>query len=190
MSWNTDDERRVSRALGGARDTLVLLGRKLVGGDIVFETICFAADVERRQKVQGHAPRKLKAMLMEYIRTPDEHEADFRQRMIEIAMGDPIDEVFGIVSQPSPHEIDTMDSINDMFRSCIVGHCKERDWKILHLMALPKATAHSVGMEIGRTRALVSDRRKLQCGAIWSKVKHLLPTIAGSSGTVWKDCVA
>jgi len=185
MGWDVADERRVARALSEARDALESIGRKLIGSDIVFTTLCWAVDVERRQRVLGPAPRKLKGAKIEYTRTPEEHEADFRQRMIDIAAGDSVEEVFGIYTQPNPTEIDTMESVNSMFRSCVVGKCPERDWKILHHMAKPKETARKVARAFGRSPTLIIDRKNLQCQAIWQKVKHLVSGLSSPSGTVW-----
>lgn len=185
MEWSADDERRVSRAMANARDILLSMSHDdPAGSDIVFTTLCYATDVERRQRVRGVAPLDLKAMKIDYTREKEEYLDDLKQRMIEIAAGDPPDEVFGCVVQPNPQEIDTMESIKMVFRSCLVGKLQERDWRILYMLTMPKATTTKVGRIIHIPTYRVADRKLLQCKAIWMRVQHLLPA-RRVGGVVW-----
>ena len=186
MAWSADDERRVALALADARDRLVYKGRDPKGGDVVFETICTACEIERRMRVGG-GPQGDSSPWPYYTRTPEEHQEDLKQRMIEIAAGDPVDVVFGVRILPTPKEIALMESINRVFRNCLVGTDHKRDWLILHLFATPKATPRRVGKIVGRSHRTVSDRKKMQCDAIWARLRHLINDPSSKrSGIVWE----
>lgn len=186
-TWSADDERRVSRALGNARDALLRLGRRpLLGSDVVFETMKDMAYIHIRWRVSS-GPRKLKsAWLLPAI---DEGSSDaYTQMLIDLAAGTPLEQVFGFQVEPSPQEMSMMESVNTIFKDCLIGKDKARDWKILHMVSFPVGTLRLVGKYMGLSKDSISDRKNRQCYAIWNQVNRLLPPASvGTKGTVWES---
>jgi hypothetical protein len=184
--WTEDQGRYVSRAIGEARDRLVLKQDMVIGQDIVFETIIFAAETSRRQFVSGLSPQKLKAMFMAYEKEDWEIEGDIAQRWIDVAAGDPIDLVFGYRTLPSPQEVSTMEAVNAVFKSLIKGDKPDRDWKMLNLLTVPNASLRRIAKMFHITHTRVAAIKVVQAQAIWNGIKHLLPgRQQESTGTLW-----
>jgi hypothetical protein len=108
----------------------------------------------------------------DYQTEPDERSEAAKQRMIDLAAGD-----WPNADQPTPSEVSTMEAIESVFRSHLVDRHQNRDWKILSLLAHPKASLRNVGKrkDVGKSHVWVRDRRDLQCAAIWKKVEKLMP---------------
>jgi len=119
----------------------------------------------------------------EYIHDPDEKAEAAKQR---ISDGELIN-----MTLPSSRELSTMEVVNRLFRRHLVGEKQDRDWQILRLLADPKPvmrgkkgrekqvrrprTVREIGKDFRISGAKVSDRKILQCSAIWTKVEHLMP---------------
>lgn len=187
--WDEDDERRVGRALAGARLVLFDLDdQEPTGPQIVFRVLVELVDIERRMKVRAPSPKHLRAQLIEYLHELWEREEAARQRRIDEAAGDDPRVVWGITEIATPYEINTFDSVKMVFRSCLVGKNQVRDWKLMQLLAKGSDVRRaSRYFHMGKSR--VNDVKALQCAAIWNGVSHLLPKEVGTT-KVWKDAAA
>lgn len=175
LTWDKEREARVSKALGIARDWLAGNGQPPSGPDIVFQTIKNMIDIHRRMYISDRSsPSTRSGFWPGYLHTLEEQEELFKQRMIDVAAGDPIDVVFGFRTAASTDEMEMAEAIDEVFRSCLIGEKKARDWKILHLLAGGK-TVRAVAKQAACNFTRVSDRKIVQCMAIWRQVGRLLP---------------
>lgn len=177
-----NDESYVAGALADARAHLRMLGRSSSGPDIIFDVLVKMFDIEHRWKLPD-GPASEGSAWPEYIHDPDEKAEAARQRMLE---GEQVNKRL-----PSSRELSTMEAVNRLFRSHLVGEKQDRDWAILRLLADPKPvmrgkkdrekqvrrprTVREVGTRFGISGARVSERKILQCSEIWKKVEHLMP---------------
>ena len=158
MAWEAEDERRVAVALGAARDALIRHDPAPHGPDIVFYVIKEVVEVHRRMTARDHSPSGWGTAWPDILQSAADKADDWKQRMIDLAAGDSLESVFGFVARPLPQEISTMDSVNTVFRSCLVGQTKAREWKVLHLLA-SGATTRQAGKLVKTSHARVADRK-------------------------------
>ena len=183
MAWSEDDERLVALAL----DKASLHCRS--GADIVFEAIKNNADIDRRMHVKDRGQRG-SSPWPGYTHSYEEQVEIFKQRMIDVAAGEPIDVVFGFNMESTPLEIAMADAVRRVFRSCLVGRNKDRDWRILHRLAdyemmvtgrRGAARLKDVAKRLHVSVDTLKDRKAVQCSAIWSAVRHLRPISVSSA---------
>jgi len=190
MTWNEDDQQAIGQALASARYAL-WKNRKVTGGEIVFEVIKNAADIERRMRVRGFpiAPNSSPLANMAHgvtqqdlaawgYKTIEEmlYEIE-KQRAAEIAAGEPADVVYGIRRDATPEEQKLMDTITRVFKECLVGRTeaiKVRDWKLIYMLGQGRS-AQRVARALHLSKRRVLDRKGLQCEVIWTKVKFMMP---------------
>jgi len=178
--WKDDDERRVAAALGQARDAWFVRVKSLPDGhDLVFRVIQNVTDIHRRSKMKG-GPAGNRSCWPDYVHTWDEREEMAKQQRIAEAAGEDPDLILGFVVAPGPQEIAMMDSVNLVFESCLIGDKQPRDWKLLQRFAAG-LTAKQIAKELHISHSRATDRKTVQCLAIWRRVDRLLPAVAPAS---------
>jgi hypothetical protein len=185
--WGETTERRVAKALEMARATLreLLHVENPPGSEIIFVVLKMAVDIHRREKAVGPSMGGYKALWPDYTHDTEERLAALKQRMIDLAAGDPPDVVFGLTKTTTPAELALMDAVNEVFKSCLVGKNQTRDWKLLNALAYGKPS-RAVAKTLHLSHRIVLDYKQMQCAAIWTKVKHLMP-VEVEGATVWQN---
>lgn len=178
MTWSEDDERLVGEALAHAARAREK-NRKVPGTDIVFEAIRDIADIDRRMQVGATRPRSV-GFAWQYNHgdlTLDDLADIKKFRDEEIAAGEPFDVVYGVRIEATLKEQERLAAVWRLFRDCLLGKTNDikiRDWKILFMLGQGR-TERDVARMLHISQRRVIDRKKLQCGVIWSKVKRLMP---------------
>ena len=183
MSWGLEHESRVATALTNARDS----GYAKSGHEIVFEVFKNMAGILSREDRRTFPPVSEKSGLAPSYQNPDLDERNdaIKQRMIDISAGDDPSAVFGIRdNEPDPEELAMVDFVYHVFRLCLFGRFVNRDWRIL-LCLSRGVSGEKVAEREHMTRFSVSDRKIIQCGAIWRRVCHLMPP--EPAGNVLRD---
>ncbi len=173
--WLPDDCRRVAAALRDAVDLLSKHSVSLIGHDVIFLTLQATADIQSRMKVcDGHWTRPVRSPWPMYIHSADDRADADRQRMIDLAAGDHC----GDDPEPTEQEMATVAAVDRIFFDCLIGRNPGHDWKVLRAMA---AGANDLGVPHSRA----TDVRRMQCAAIYTRVKHLIPATKKLS-VVWR----
>ena len=183
VSWSVEDERYISAALSAARDELTEMRKSLprkepLGHEIVFSVLQRKVEIELREHVKvGHAGMK-SAWLMSYVHSEADFEIALNELAADIDRQRRIEEIAGDLqktSLPSAYEISTAESVDRVFRACLVDKKEKqiRDWTLLR--ALARGSLREVAKVANRSHEWVRNRKELQCSAIWNKVQHIMP---------------
>lgn len=172
--WDPIDAKRVALALAVARDSL---SDKAEGRDVVMEGVKAIANIDRRTEVRGFRPTPLRSRWVKHDHsdlTAKDHEEILAQRKREIAAGESADVVYGVRVGASVREQEVFDSVDRVFRTCLVGKNQIRDWKILFALAQGQSM-RTVGRHYKVGKSRVDAVQKMQLDAIWTRVQRLMP---------------
>lgn len=137
MELIDDEKRRISRALTNARTALRAKMIEPEGPAIIFKVIEDAVvDVERRMKLMTREPPKhLRGAYLQYLHEGDDWIDIVKRCKIDEAAGVPLEIAWGWTLITTPGELEIMEAVEKVFRDCLMGKNKRRDWQILLRLA-------------------------------------------------------
>jgi hypothetical protein len=204
-AYSAADEDAVRKALRWLRGTLLHRdGAEPSDRDLLNECIRLVAKVDRAAPRVGHGSRivsldgyrvaTIRSGMPDVVRSHDERAEAARQRMIDLAAGDDVED-----APVTRNEITAAEAIEKMFRGLLVGENRDRDWSLLFMLA-SKASGDKDGHQceqtgsvrhaarkFGISPALVRKRRDVQLRALVTALEHLMPQPTFSTGVIWDD---
>jgi hypothetical protein len=203
-AYSAADEDAVRKALRWVRGMLLhRYGAEPTDRDLLNECIRLVARVDRAAarvghgnlvSLDGHRVARIRNSMPTVISSYEEKAEAAKHRMIDYAAGD--DEGSDKVTR---NEITAAEAIERMFRALLTGENRDRDWRLLFLLAAKRSddndgsqseqvgSIRHVARKLGISPVLVRKRRDIQLRALVSGLEHLMPQRTFSTGVIWDD---